>query len=104
MKKILFCKIKSKDNLTPNFERAVVIDEQTTVKLFLLNSSQMHIGKLELNSNIILKLYQIEHIIYTFLKIVLCSSIYISKVLTKYKSNTAYPIDNYTHDEFHVYL
>lgn len=78
------------DDLTPYFERPVIIDEQATVKLFLLNYIQIHIYKLELSSNIFLELYQKEDIIYKFSIISPCTGI-----------SPKNHIDNYTCDQFY---
>lgn len=95
----MFCKILLKDDLTPYFEKAVIIDEQATVKLFLFNSIQVNIEKLELTSNIILDLHDVEDIILKFSKATICTGTFIPSELLKYKPNTAWHIDN--DEKFH---
>jgi len=95
----MFCKILLKDDLTPYFEKAVIIDEQGTVKLFLFNSIQVNIEKLELTSNIILDLHEVEDIILKFSKATICTGTFIPSELLKYKPNTAWHIGN--DEKFH---
>lgn len=95
----MFCKILLKEDLTPYFEKAVIIDEQATIKLFLFNSIQINIEKLELTSNIILDLHEAEDIILKFSNATICTGIFIPTELLKYKPNTAWCIDN--DEKFH---
>lgn len=81
----MFCKILLKNDLTPYFEKAVIIDDQATVKLFSFNSIQISIEKLELTSNIILDLHEAEDIILKFSKATICTGTFIPTELLKYK-------------------
>jgi len=67
--------------------------------LFLFNSIQVNIEKLELTSNIILDLHEVEDIILKFSKATICTGTFIPSELLKYKPNTAWHIDN--DEKFH---
>lgn len=99
-KNVIFCTILLKADLTPYFEKAVIIDEQATVKLFLLNTIQINVENLELNSNVILDLREIENIILKFSNTTICTGTFIPKELITYNSNTTWCIDN-IYEQFH---
>jgi len=64
---VIFCRVLLKNDLTPYFERSVIINEDTTITCKYLNSIEIDITQLELNSNVIIDPHVIENLILSFI-------------------------------------
>lgn len=87
---VIFCRVLLKNDLTPYFERSVIIDEDTTITCKYLNSIEIDITQSELNSNVLIDPRVIENLILNFSNATICSGTFIPNELMKYKPNTGY--------------